>query len=122
MNKIMIIILLCILILFIALFLWQYVFNIYEAKILVNPKYLIINSDSKVVIEVIPLNSFGKKALFRKISLNHKIIYGKDLIKIEKISDNIFNIHSKGKIGNAEILVTPSVGLFSSKIKIPIQL
>jgi len=100
----------------------MYVFNIYEAKVFVNPKNLTVNSDSKIVVEVFPLNSLGKKAPFRKISLNYKIIFGKDLIKIQKKSDNIINIRSKGKIGNAEIIVTPSTGLFSSKIKIPIQL
>jgi len=121
-NKISIVILFLIFILVIVLIFWLYFFNIYEAKIFVNPKALTINSNSKVVIEIIPLNSFGIKALFRTIPINYEIISGKELIEIENVSKNVIHLYSKGSIGEAEILIIPSIGLFPTKIKIPINL
>jgi len=103
------------------IFVWFYLFNIYEVKIIVNPESLKLTSNSKIEIQTIPLNSFGTKALFRTISTKYEIVSGKELINLEKKSENILWIYSNGKSGEAEILVTPSIGLFPSKIKIKIE-
>lgn len=121
MTKISIFILFLVLLFAIFIFLWLYVFNIYETRITVNPSNLSQNYNSKVVIEAIPLNSFGKKALFRTVSIKYEGISGKDLIRIEKASNNCLNVYSNGEVGEAEILITPSVGMFPTKVKILIK-
>ena len=104
----------------VGVFAWFYLFNIYETRILVHPKSLIANFDSTIEINVIPLNSFGKRALLRNISAKFEIVSGDSLVKItEKISDKI-TLQTLGQLGEVEILVTPEVGLFPSKIEIEI--
>ena len=46
---------------------------------------------------------------------------GADLIRVEEQVENSVILYSKGKVGNAEILVTPSIGMFPSKIEISIK-
>jgi len=120
-TKISIFILFSVLLFAIFIFLWLYVFNIYETRILVNPKVLSLKDNSKIIIEAIPLNSFGKKALFRTVAIKYEVISGKDLIRIEKASINSLNIYSNEKVGETEILITPSVGMFPTKVKILIN-
>ena len=121
MNITLIIILAAIVIAIILIFAWFYLFNIYEVKISVNPKLLNLNSDSNIEIKAIPLNSFGSKALFRNISAKFEVMSGADLIRVEEQVENSVILYSKGKVGNAEILVTPSIGMFPSKIEISIK-
>ena len=104
----------------VGVFAWFYLFNIYETRILVHPKSLIANFDSTIEINLIPLNSFGRRALLRNISAKFEIVSGDSLVKItEKISDKI-TLQTLGQLGKVEILVTPEVGLFPSKIEIEI--
>ena len=105
-----------VLFLVIGVFTWFYLVNIYEVKILVNPKSLVANIDSKIEIKAIPLNSFGSKALFRKISVEYEILQGGDLVKIMKNAEGSIVLQSLSKNGKVEILVTPEYGLFPSKI------
>ncbi|MDA3861110.1 MAG: hypothetical protein PF445_07765 [Melioribacteraceae bacterium] len=121
MNQTLIIALVIIVTVKILIFAWFYLFNIYEVKISVNPKLLNLNSDSQIEIKTIPLNSFGTKALLRNISAKFKIVSGEDLIKIKQQKENTIVVTSKGKVGSAEILVTPSIGMFPSKIEINIE-
>lgn len=121
MTKYTIITIIVVLISITLVFIWFYLFNIYEVKIIVNPKSLRLTSNSKIEIETIPLNSFGTKALFRTISTKYEIVSGKELVRLENKSENILWIYSKGKSGEVEILVTPSIGLFPSKFKIIIE-
>ena len=121
MNKTLVIILVVIVLVKLSVFAWFYLFNIYEVKISVNPKTLKINSDSKIEIKAIPLNSFGTKALFRNISAEFEVVSNKDLIRVEHNSESSILVYSNGTMGNATILVTPSIGLFPSKIKIVIE-
>jgi len=118
-NPIIIVILVVILIK-VGVFAWFYLFNIYETRVLVNPKLLTTNIDSKIEINVIPLNSFGRRALLRNISAKFEIVSGDSLVKIvERVSDKI-TLQSLGQVGKVEILVTPVIGLFPSKIEIEI--
>ena len=104
----------------VGVFAWFYLFNIYETRILVHPKLLIANFDSTIEINVIPLNSFGKRALLRNISAKFEIVSGDSLVNItEKNSDKI-TLQTLGQLGKVKILVTPEVGLFPSKIEIEI--
>ena len=121
MNKTLVIILVAIVLVKILIFAWFYLFNIYEVKILVNPKLLSSSSDSKIKVESIPLNSFGTKALLRNISAKFEVVSGADLIRVEKQKENSVFVYSNGKVGIGEILVTPSIGMFPSKIEIRIE-
>jgi hypothetical protein len=102
------------------IFTWFYLFNIYEIKISVNPKSLSIDANSRIEIDAIPLNSFGTRAYLRNITAKFEILSGDNLIRIEKKSQNSIFVYSKEEKGNAEILVTPSIGMFPSKIEITI--
>lgn len=105
-----------------ALFLWLYLFNIYEVKVSVSPKYLLNSDKSKVEIRVIPLNSFGRKAVFRKIKAKYTVEEGEEIIEniIVNSDSNKALIKPNGKLGNIVILVEAEYGLFPSRVKIPI--
>ena len=120
MSNPIIIVILIVFLIKVGVFAWFYLFNIYETKILVHPKLLTTNIDSEIEINVIPLNSFGRRALLRNISAKFEIISGDSFVNvIERVSDKI-TLQSLGQVGKVEILVTPEVGLFPSKIEIEI--
>ncbi|MCF6269891.1 MAG: hypothetical protein L3J41_09280 [Melioribacteraceae bacterium] len=103
-----------------GIFTWFYLFNIYETRVTVHPKYLTADLDSKIEINVIPLNSFGSRALLRNISAKFEIISGDSLVKISESTSDKITLQSLGQLGKVEILVTPEIGLFPSKIEIEI--
>ena len=105
----------------IAVFIWFYLFNIYEVKIVVSSIDLTLDENSNIEIKVIRLNSFGTKAICRKVGAEFKIVSGEEFIRIENTTINSILVYSKGIIGKSEILVNPSIGLFPSKIKIVVQ-
>ena len=115
-----IIALVVVILLILGLLSWFYFFNVYETRVLVNPKSLITNFDSTIEITVIPLNSFGRRILLRHISAGFEIIRGNSLVKIiEKESDRI-RLQFLSQVGKVEISVNPTVGLFPSIIEIEI--
>jgi hypothetical protein len=105
----------------IFIFVWFYLFNIYEVKISVIPESKILKSNDRIEINIIPLNSFGTKALWRSVNADYEIIEGEDLVNMKRISESAIEISSKGPKGNVVVLVTPSIGLFSSKISIKVE-
>lgn len=120
MNNTIITALVIVILIKIGIFGWFYFLNIYETRISVNPKSLTTHLGSKVEIKVIPLNSFGRRALLRNISVRFEIISGASLVKIVESSSDKIIFQSLGQIGKVEILVTPKIGLFPSKIEIEI--
>ena len=120
MNNPIIIVILVVILIKVGVFAWFYLFNIYETRILVHPKSLIANYDSAIEINLIPLNSFGKRALLRNISAKFEIVSGNSLVKISKKVSDKLTLQTLGQFGKVEILVTPEVGLFPSKIEIEI--
>lgn len=104
----------------VGVFAWFYLFNIYETRILVHPKLLITKFNSKIEINVIPLNSFGRRALLRNVFAKFEIVSGNSLVKITERTADRISLLSLGQLGKVEILVTPEVGLFPSKITIEI--
>lgn len=74
--------------LLILLFLsWFYIFNIYEVKIIFK-KF----SSSNYDLELVPLNSLGKRAPWRSIKYSYKIVEGKENIKKISESENVINL------------------------------
>jgi len=58
--------------LLLSFFGWQYVFSIYEVKVAVVPEKVSVGD--RVSVRLIPLNSFGKKAPFRKVVEEVKVV------------------------------------------------
>ncbi len=105
-----------------ALFLWLYLFNIYEVKVSVSPEYLLVDDKSKIELRVIPLNSFGHKAVFREVKAKFTVEKGKEIIENFIVNDdsNKALILPNGKLGNIVILVEADQGLFPTRVEIPI--
>ena len=102
-------------------FSWLLLFNIYEIKVSVNPKTIEI-PNNKTEIRIIPLNSFGKEVLFRKVKAQFFIESGTELIDEFKISDDSSSAHIyvNGNDGIIELIVETNKNLFPTKIEIPI--
>ena len=116
MNSQIIIVVAVIILIKISLLAWFYLVNIYETIISVHPKSLKIPFNSAIEIKIIPLNSFGRKAILRNTSASFEIISGDSMVKImEKMADRI-RLQSLSQSGKVEILVTPEFGMFPSKI------
>ena len=103
-------------------FFWLFLFNIYEIKVLVSPEYLTTKKKSKTEINVIPLNSFGNKAVFREVTAKFSIVEGKDIIENfdVNIDSNCVSIESNGKLGKIAVIVEAEYGLFTTRVEIPV--
>lgn len=120
-NKIYIII--TILFLIALLFIYQYVFGIYEVTYSVDHKNLFADNTSTVTIKVIPVNSFGWKAPFRESSAIFNITEGGDLIEIltNDAKRGALTIKAKDKPGKVVIRVKSEHSLLPTEIEITIE-
>ena len=103
-------------------FFWLFLFNIYEIKVLVSPEYLTNKKKSKIEINVVPLNSFGNKAVFREVTAKFSIAEGEDIIENfdVNIDSNRVSIESNGKLGKIVVIVEAEYGLFPTLVEIPV--
>ena len=118
------IILIFILIALLAGFLtYSYLFKIYEVEISVTPKELFADNQSTVIIQAYPINSLGKKILFRTVSAKFVITEGKELVLIENTDekDGRLVLRAKDKTGTVNVIVTPEKSFFPSLIRVPIN-
>lgn len=84
----------------ITFLIWYFFFNIYEVKFTAIPEGKNIKSNSELKIKYNGINSFGRKLTFRKISVDYKIIEGKELIeKIDSSYRNQISFFTKSKNG-----------------------
>lgn len=120
MSTTIIIALVAIILIILGLFSWFYLLNVYETRVLVNPKSLNVNFDSTIEIIVIPLNSFGRRILLRNISTSFEVSSGNGLVKIKEKGPDRIRLQSLFQTGKVEILVTPEFSLFPSNIVIEI--
>jgi hypothetical protein len=106
----------------VLLFLYLYVFNIYEVQFEITRRFLYADNQSMTKIEAVPLNSFGWKAPFRFAPATFEIERGKNLIEIikEDNSRGILIIRSKNDIGNISIIARSPKALLPSIIEISI--
>ena len=120
-NEIIIILILIVLI--IGFLGYSYLFKIYEVEISVTPKELFADNQSTVIIQAYPINSFGKKILFRSVSAKFVITEGKELVLIEKLNekDGRLVLRAKDNIGTVNVIVTPEKSLLPSFIQVPIN-
>ena len=119
-NIITIYILLFILIAFLLGYFFLY--NIYGSEIRKTPSNLFADPESVMIIEVVPVNALGSKAVFRTSSAKFDIIEGVDLVEVtSKINnDGILQIRSKGKPGIVGIKIKSEHSLFPEYIEIEI--
>ena len=105
-----------------GIFAYTYLFKIYEVEISVTPKELYADNQSTVTIQTYPINSFGKRILFRTISAKFEITEGNNLVSIEKlnIKNGLMVLKAKDKTGSVNVLVTPEKSLMPSLIHIHI--
>lgn len=103
-------------------FFWLFLFNIYEVNVLVSPEYLTNKKKSKTEINVIPLNSFGNKAVFREVKAKFYIAEGEDIIENfnVNIDSNCLSIEPNGKLGKIAVIVEAEYGLFPTRVEIPV--
>jgi hypothetical protein len=101
---------------------WMYLISIYELKYVPSSPSLVTGGNSELSIDVIPLNSFGKKALFRTAQADFFVEEGEDLIDILSASRNTarFKIRSRESEGEVVILIKSKKSLLPIKIVIPI--
>ena len=102
---------------------YSYLFKIYEVEISVIPKELFADNRSTLIIHVYPINSFGRRILFRSAHATFEVTEGKELVLIEKIDEGEGNItlKAKDKTGIVSVVVTPKKSLLPSLIQIHIN-
>ena len=123
MRRIEIIIILILIALIIGFLGYSYLFKIYEVEISVTPKVLYADNQSTVTIQAYPINSLGKKILFRSVSAKFIITGGKGLVLIEMLNEQYGRLvlRAKDKTGTVDVIVAPEKSLFPSLIQIPIN-
>ncbi|MFA6980170.1 MAG: hypothetical protein WC209_12700 [Ignavibacteriaceae bacterium] len=100
----------------------QYIFSIYEVEYKISSHVLYLNSDAKVVIEAVPVNSFGFRAPFRNSSTKFSVIQGNDLIDIEEnnYDKGRFVIKAKNEPGTVIIRAKSKFSLLPTEFEIKI--
>jgi len=117
-------ILVTVLLLFLAAFLaHNYIFSIYETKILVDKPELYADGSSELVIAAVPINSLGFKPPFRQSYTKFAVEEGKELIDIVSLDETGGTIKIKAKFatGKVVIKVTPKYAMFPTKVEIAIM-
>ena len=120
-GKIYFIILLLVLIA--GFFSYQYIFNIYEVTYRIRPERLFADNKSELIIDIVPLNSFGWRAPFRNSPFEFTITEGVELVEIVFIDKvkGIIKIKAKENPGKISITIKPKYSLFPSTIEIIIE-
>jgi hypothetical protein len=102
---------------------YHYIFSIYEVIYKITPDKLYADNSSTIVIEAIPLNSFGWKAPFRKSPSAFTLNEGKDLIDILSLDNHsgVLKLKAKDKSGKVSITIKSIYSLLPSTIEIIIE-
>jgi uncharacterized protein with von Willebrand factor type A (vWA) domain len=102
----------------VSFFVYYFIFNIYELTYKVEIKRSTENTS--IIIKSIPLNSFGKKAIFRNAPANFEIKEGRKLVEIqeENFGKGYFVIITKEKNGFVSIDASSEYALFPSVLRI----
>jgi len=106
-----------------AIFLWFFLINIYEIKLISSADELSLNDERIIEVQIIPLNSFGHKAWFRTVNGNFEIEKGIELIEIFTSLENTEKIKfkRKNKAGQVVISTSSSYGLFITQLSIELK-
>jgi hypothetical protein len=102
---------------------FHYLFSIYEVIYKITPQKLYADNSSTVVIDVVPLNSLGWKAPFRKAYSDFILVEGKELVDVILI-DNVNGkliLKAKEKPGKVTITIKSKYSLLPSTLEIIIE-
>jgi len=123
MRKKIIIIYLLVFVLIVLLFGYFFLYNIYGSEVRKSNDFLFADPQSEMMIEVIPVNGLGSKALFRTSSAKFEIIEGNDLIEIisKDESKGTLKIRSLGEPGRVGIKIKSQHSLIPEYIEIQIE-
>ena len=101
----------------------QYIYSIYEVKVVAKPDTIPPDNKSKTIISVIPINSLGKKVPFRSVPVNFNIIEGENLILTEykNSKKGIVVLRVKNKPGLVKIEIISNYSLFPNIIEINVN-
>ena len=105
-----------------GLLFYHYFINIYEVTVSSKPEALYADNQSEVVISVVPLNSFGWRALFRTASAEFVIKEGLplvEIIKIDKVNGRLI-LKAKSEKGKVVIEIKSPFSLLPTIIEIPV--
>ena len=102
---------------------WAYFINIYEVKYVSSEEVLIADNNSVLNIYVVPVNSFGNKALFRSAKASFYIEEGEHLIDIlsDKMETDRLTIKSRKSVGEVVIVIKSQKSYLPIKLVIPIH-
>ena len=101
---------------------YHYLINIYEVRVITEPEALYADNQSTVVVSVVPLNSFGWKALFRTVTAEFEIKEGVSLVETVKVDTKNGKLFLRGKneTGKVTVLVRSEYSLLPTIIEIPV--
>ena len=105
-----------------GLLFYHYFINIYEVIVSSEPEALYADNQSEVVISVVPLNSFGWRALFRTASAEFVIKEGLplvEIIKIDKVNGRLI-LKAKSEKGKVVVEIKSPFSLLPTIIEIPV--
>ena len=102
---------------------YHYIFSIYEVIYKITPEKLYADNSSTIVIEAVPINSFGWRAPFRKPHAEFKFNEGEDLIDILSLNNNngVLKLKAKDRSGKVSITIKSIYSLLPSTIEIIIE-
>jgi hypothetical protein len=122
MRRNIILVYLSIILIIIILFSYFFLYNIYGDEIRKSPPKLFADSTLQMKIEVVPVNAFGWRALYRKSNSHFFIIEGNDLIELISIDNvnGLLIIQSNGKPGKVGIKIKSQYSLLPAYIEISI--
>ena len=104
----------------IAFFVWHYFFSIYETRVILSPLKPAYEINDSIEISVEPLNSFGIKSPFRKISSQVNVLQGKSIAEIKKENENKFLLIAKNK-GKLVLEISNKFSLLNELVKIKVD-
>ena len=102
---------------------YYYIFSIYEVTYKITPDKLYADNTSILIIEVVPINSLGWRAPFRKPDTEFTFNEGKELIEVVFLDNpnGILKLRAKEKSGKVSVTIKSKYSLLPSTIGIIIE-
>ena len=102
---------------------YYYIFSIYEVTYKITPDKLYADNTSILIIEVVPINSFGWRAPFRKPDTEFTFNEGKELIEVVFLDNpnGILKLRAKEKSGKVSVIIKSKYSLLPSTIEVIIE-
>jgi hypothetical protein len=108
------IIIITLLLIITIVFLYNYVFTIYEVIAVSEPEFIFAGSDNIVKIYLVPVNAFGWKTPMRKTDGKFQIIEGEEFVQIVSVDEEngFIILRSVGLPGKVGLRIESQYALF----------